>query len=205
MYASIKLVVFLTAAFAKPNCHYSTWTWDIKAGRAVNHEKVEKNRSKLAKDEKDPFSNCTICEEDQVWVRLKGISPFRVCRYYVKPIKKILIEAKEKGFPIYEVIAYRVGKSRGEADERGLRTKYSNHSYGSAIDINANFNGLYDQCFIFNSQCKLIRGGRWNSSNPAAITKNSVLYQQFLKMGWKWGGELKGKQKDFMHFSKGGD
>ena len=48
----------------------------------------------------------------------------------------------------------------------------------------------------------------WNVSvpeQPGAITLESVVYEAFRNIGWKWGGELAGRQKDFMHFSLSGD
>lgn len=200
------LAFFLSAhAGAKPDCHYSTWTWDTKTRKTVQHERVAKNKKELSKEEKDPYSKCTVCEEDQISISMNGVGAFKICRHFAEPIKKILEEARRDGFPLIEVIGYRVGKSKGAADKNGLRTKFSHHSFGSAIDINPNFNGLYDNCNHFGPDCILLRGGRWNASNSASITKNSLLYLRFKKMGWKWGGELQGKQKDFMHFSKMGD
>ncbi|MBN2694927.1 M15 family metallopeptidase, partial [bacterium] len=73
-----------------------------------------------------------------------------------------------------------------------------------AIDINPENNGLYNNCIVFNKKCKLIQGGVYNPENIESITKDSIIYKAMIDIGFKWGGEIKGKQKDFMHFSPDG-
>jgi len=83
-------------------------------------------------------------------------------------------------------------------------SKLSDHSYGIAIDINSDKNGLYNNCFVFNKKCNLIQGGLYNPLNKGSITKESPIYKAMINIGFKWGGEIKGNQKDFMHFSVDG-
>jgi hypothetical protein len=92
-------------------------------------------------------------------------------------------------------------KSRGAADGNGNRIGFSNHSFGTAIDINPEQNGLYDNCITFGPQCRLLRGGEWRPGTPGTLDKNGDIVTLFKQAGFQWGGEIVGKQKDFMHFS----
>ncbi len=186
------------------NCSYNTWEWNTLARRSENHRQVVKARADLTPEEKDPSSDCTVCGEDQTRIEVEGIPTFKVCQLYVERFREAVREIVKAGWKIESVSAYRVGRSRGPVDEKGLRTQFSNHSFGTAIDINAEHNGLYANCFKFGPGCKLIRGGEWDQGHPRSITKASVVYKTLLKYGWKWGGEIAGKQKDFMHFSLSG-
>lgn len=186
-------------------CTYSTWVWNTRTKQSEGHKRVTKLYSELAPEEKDPNSECTVCEEDQVTINVDGIPSFLVCKYYVDDIQRVMIKVKDSGFPISSVIGYRVGKSKGDVDKNGLRTQFSYHSFGTAVDINAEINGLYENCFEFGKNCRLLRGGHWRPGQPGTITTDSIVYQAFKEIGWKWGGELIGQQKDFMHFSRTGD
>jgi hypothetical protein len=186
-------------------CTYSTWEWNTKIKRAENHRTVVKPYAELIAAEKDPHSNCTVCEEDQRIVSIEGIPQFSVCKDYAEDVKKAITKIKDAGFPIRTIISYRVGKTKGDIDAKGLRTQFSNHSFGTALDINAEQNGLYANCYEFGKQCQLMRGGPWQQGVPGTITKDSVPYKAFAEIGWRWAGELKGQQKDFMHFSLSGD
>lgn len=59
---------------------------------------------------------------------------------------------------------------------RGSTTKWSNHAYGAAIDLNAEENGLY---------------AKGNMPQP--------VIDAFCRQGWMWGGWYNGR-KDPMHF-----
>lgn len=59
---------------------------------------------------------------------------------------------------------------------RGSSTKWSNHAYGCAIDLNAEENGLYQ-----------------NGNMPQPVI------DAFCRQGWMWGGWYNGR-KDPMHF-----
>ncbi len=111
----------------------------------------------------------------------------------------------EQGFPIATLTGYRVGRTRGPLDARGLRTQYSNHSLGVAIDINAETNGLYDRCVEWGPHCRLRIGGKWDPHNSLSITRGRAPHTHMEAVGFKWGGELTGRQKDFMHFSLTGN
>ena len=198
-------LVLAPSALAQETCTYSTWAWRSEAQRAENFETIEKPYAVLEVTERDPLTGCTVCEEDQQEISLPGLAPFFMCKAVADDVERALMNAMEGGFEIRTVTGYRVGKTRGALDADGLRTKFSNHSFGMAIDINAERNGLYDQCVEFSSRCRLLRGGGWRPGASGAITPGTPLYQELRAIGFKWGGELEGRQKDFMHFSPSGD
>jgi len=183
-------------------CHYQTWDWSTKENRSVNHRQVIKPYSELNREEKGSISGCTLCEEDQVEIKISEVPPFKICKIYENQIEEIILKAKEDHFPFYSIIAYRVGKSLGPIDFEGKRTKYSQHSYGLAIDFNSKLNGMYNSCVSFNSKCKLIHGGNYEPDRPGAITSESKMGKALQQLGFNWGGHLVGRQKDFMHFSR---
>lgn len=183
-------------------CHYQTWDWDTKENRSVNHKQVVKAYSDLTPEERGVIPACSICEEDQVEIRLPDTPTFKVCKIYKEEIVRILKEVKRENFPLISIIGYRVGKSLGKTDSQGRRTKFSTHSYGLAIDFNSEINGMYNSCQSFNEKCKLIHGGNYQPHKMGALHPQTTLYKELSKLGFKWGGELFGRQKDFMHFSK---
>lgn len=188
-----------------PDCHYHTWVWDTRARRSVGHRRVATRKSQLGPEALHAATGCTVCREDQAWITLEGLPPFAVCRSLAADVRRALRQAVEAGFPILEVSAYRVGMSKGPVDANGLRTQFSNHSFGIALDVNASRNGLYTRCTVFGPRCTLLRGGPWRPGVPGTVTQDSAIYRAFRDIGWKWGGELPGRQKDFMHFSLSGD
>lgn len=183
------------------NCHYSTYKWNVNLRQAVNAKKISKPRNKLSPQEIDTASGCSVCEEDQEIIRLPGLNEFKICKKFSPKIKLILTQLIEQGQPIHDVVGYRVGMTRGSVDTQGNRTQFSNHSFGVAIDINTNQNGLYDNCVEWSSKCRLIKGGVWNPSNSESLTSKSLTVILFKQNGFQWGGEINGQQKDFMHFS----
>jgi hypothetical protein len=114
------------------------------------------------------------------------------------------VELVGGGAPIQEVVGYHVGRTRGDPDQAGRRTGFSNHAYGIALDINPARNGLYDRCEVFGTGCRLIRGGAWRPDDPGALTADGPIVRRLAAAGFKWGGEIAGRQKDFMHFSPTG-
>jgi hypothetical protein len=200
-------------------CTYSTYQWSVTEKKAVHRRKVRKKYSKLTTVEKAPdydVSGCTVCREDQVDVAVEGLPTVRVCLYYAPKLREALeLLAASKNFKVEKLVGYRVGQTRGRVVD-GKRTGFSNHSYGTAIDINSASNGLYRRCDLKGvvpntaediKQCKKGIGGIWNpAANPlTTITPESPAYKLFTSVvGWKWGGEIEGRLKDFMHFSSDG-
>lgn len=186
------------------SCTYETWDWDTIQKKSVNRRKVTKTKSELTAEELGSIPGCTVCEEDQVEIQIKSLPPFKVCRTFKERVSRAISSSMEKGFPVMSVVGYRVGKSKGPLNSSGQRTQFSNHSYGTAIDINSERNGLYDSCVQFSPQCRLLRGGEYRQGAAGTITKASEMYKLMVIEGFKWGGEIDGKQKDFMHFSPSG-
>ena len=185
-------------------CTYSTYKWNVNMRKAVDFERVRHPYSELTEDEVDPATGCTVCEEDQVVIELPDLEPFRVCRKLAPDFRRALDEIRDVREPVYSVTGYRVGKTRGEPDGEGNRTGFSNHSFGIAIDINAGQNGLYNRCVEFGPGCRLIMGGEWIPGKPGSHGAGGVVVKAMKAAGFKWGGEIAGRQKDFMHFSPTG-
>lgn len=191
---------FSTASFAG-ECKYNTWEWNTLTRKSENHRIVSKPYNELSSDEKGTTPGCSVCLSDQSEIKISGLPTFIACKRFEAPLRFALQEIKRSGFKVFSIKAYRVGRSKGLIDKNGLRSEFSNHSYGTAIDINAERNGLYKNCESFGTQCQLLRGGSWNPKKPGTITENSSVVKVFRQIGWKWGGKIYGKQKDFMHFS----
>ncbi len=174
--------------------------------KAVEFKRIEKPYSELNRVERDTLTGCTVCEQDQVPIKLANLQEFRVCKILAEPIRETLVQVLEtSNEEIEQIIAYRVGMTRGDIDEQGNRTGFSNHSYGIAIDINSEHNGLYDQCFKFSESCRLIKGGPWRpDTDHLSLREESAIVHSLKAIGLNWGGRIAGKQKDFMHFSPTG-
>lgn len=198
---SLLLLMHGAVALAQ-DCHYSTWQWDVAARKAVGFKNVARSFESLGDLDRDARSGCSVCIEDQALIRIDGIEPFRICKRYAERVRGVLAELLSDGVPIKSVVGYRVGKSRGAVDALGRRTQFSNHSFGVAMDINSQSNGLYSNCLAFNEHCELLRGGHWRPGrDPYSLTPNGEVVTKMKSIGFKWGGEIEGRQKDFMHFS----
>ena len=195
------LQMFLMAG--SDQCSYSYGLWNVRAKKIVRWISVKKPRSELQPKEIGDFG-CTPCTEDQVEIRLVNGITFSACHHVAPIVEEALNESIENGFTITSVEGYRPTMTRGSVDDQGNRTVLSNHAFGAAIDVNRAYNGLYSNCIHMNEQCTLIQGGHWNPTNPLSLTKHHPLVQDMKSLGFRWGGEIQGKQKDMMHFSKTG-
>ena len=183
-------------------CSYDTYKWNVQQKRAVEHRSVRHPYAALGSDEIDPASGCSVCREDQVRIELPSVTPFDLCHVFAARVKTVLLELIDDGVPVHEVVGYRVGRTRGDVDAEGNRTRFSNHSFGAALDINPQHNGLYDHCLRFGPHCRLIRGGPWQPGvSDASLTADGPVVHALQAIGLRWGGTIAGKQKDFMHFS----
>jgi hypothetical protein len=201
------LVVLLMASNAAmaQSCHYLDWRWNVAQQRAVQHNTVFKDTSELLSEELDMQSGCTVCAEDQQAIKLEGLPEFSVCKRYAPLVRDMLQQLISQGEKINSVIGYRVGRTRGDIDAQGNRSGFSNHSFGIAIDINTAHNGLYGNCVQFGPRCKLLRAGPWRpGDDPFSLQPDGLIVKAFQEAGFKWGGEIAGRQKDFMHFSPTG-
>jgi hypothetical protein len=182
-------------------CTYESFNWNVRQQRPVNMHTVTHPYSELASDEVDPQTGCTVCLEDQVTVQVGKLTPFLVCNKVADIVRDTLDNLLSSGEVVVEVTAYRPGKTRNPLDDEGNRTGFSNHAYGAAIDINRGMNGLYDNCAQFGPVCRLIQGGAWIPGHPGVLGRDTPIVRGMMEAGFKWGGDIAGKQKDFMHFS----
>ena len=189
---------------APSDCTYDMQVWNVNTRSSVNQKKVRHPYNDLRSEEIDPKTGCTVCSEDQVMIDIPPLTPFSVCHKIAPWLRDAVTSITQKGMPIHTIVGYRVIKSRGAVDGNGNRTGFSNHSFGTAIDINPEQNGLYDDCIEFGPRCRLLRGGEWKPGTPGTLDKNSDIVSLFKQAGFQWGGEIAGKQKDFMHFSRTG-
>lgn len=185
-------------------CTYQTYSWNTIAKNAVNHSTINKPYAELTAEEVDAYTGCSVCEQDQRTIEIPSLKPFKICHVLADRLRSTLEDLLRQGEPVRSIIGYRVGRTRGDADENGIRTRFSNHSFGIAIDVNPASNGLYDNCVVFDEICRLIRGGPWDPEQPESLTPGSNIVYALESLGLKWGGEIPGKQKDFMHFSPRG-
>jgi hypothetical protein len=201
------LLAFLTTSASAEmlqmpsECTYEMQVWNVKARGSTDQKKIRHPYADLKAEEIDPKTGCTVCLEDQVRIDIPQLPPIYVCNKIASKVRFAINSTTRAGFPVYAMVGYHVIKSRGALDENGNRTDFSNHSFGTAIDINPEQNGLYDNCNEFGPQCRLLRGGEWHLGSPGTLDKNSRVVSEFKKAGFQWGGEIAGKQKDFMHFS----
>lgn len=185
-------------------CTYETFSWNVKLKKSVDHTTVTHPYSELTPAEIDADSGCTVCEEDQELIDLPPVPPFKMCRKFAPSVRATITKLIAAGEPIEQVKGYLVGKTRGTIDAQNNRTGFSNHSFGIALDINPHKNGLYDRCVKFGKSCRLIRGGPWRPGTPGTLTADGLVVQSMKAAGFRWGGEIAGNQKDFMHFSPTG-
>lgn len=198
-------LLFDSAVSAEKSCNYQTYRWNTVTRQAVDIKSVSKPYSQLGEHEVDRQTGCSVCEEDQRVISIDGLPQFRMCRNVSGDIFRLLNKVVANGFTIKHLKGYRVGMTRGELDQQGRRTRFSNHSYGIAIDINSESNGLYENCLEFGEGCVLRRGGEWRPGvNPLSIEEDSLLVRLMQQNGFLWGGKIAGRQKDYMHFSISG-
>ncbi len=102
----------------------------------------------------------------------------------VKSIFEEIYNGKEK-FPIKNISAY------------SYRDGKSQHSNGTAIDINPNEN------YFLLSNGKISAGSFWKpGENPYSIKPGGDVVRAFNKYGWHWSPDMKWPNgKDYMHFS----
>lgn len=184
-------------------CTYSFTVWNTVLRRSEGPILVRKNYSALSGAEIGP-RHCTPCQEDQVTVRLSNGLKFEACKKFANEFQAALEKVLKSGRKIDSVVAYRPSVSKGKVNSNGLRSEFSHHAFGVAIDLNENFNGLYEGCGTWNSACRLIKGGVYSPGHPKSIRDGDEFVKSMAQHGFKWGGTILGQQKDFMHFSLDG-
>jgi len=205
MFAVFLSIVLPLHVYGEPaTCSYQTYQWNVVKKKAVNRRKISHRHDKLGSEEVHPATGCTVCMEDQVAISIPGLEKFYLCHLIADEVQTALEQLIFEGAVIDHVTGYRVGMTKGPVDSFGNRKRFSYHSYGIAIDINEQQNGLYDRCLQFDEQCRLRRGGRWNPHQRGSLTRDSAIVTALERIGLKWGGNILGNQKDFMHFSPTG-
>ncbi len=199
--AALAIAPFLTAEAAPAACTYELQAWNVHQKGTITIKKVSHSYDELTPEEVDAVTKCTVCSEDQVLISIPGIEPFSLCSRIAPGVQRVLSYLKMQGAPVRTVVGYHVIKSRGPVDGNGNRTGFSTHSFGTAIDVNPEQNGLYDNCIRFGPQCRLLRGGEWMPGVPGTLEKDGDIVTAIRREGFRWGGEIEGRQKDFMHFS----
>jgi hypothetical protein len=200
---ALLLVVSLATPAVADSCHYEYTIWNTRERRAVERRVVEKDRADLSADERGPLG-CTPCREDQAEVSLRNGLRFLACAALAPRLRDALDRALEHGAEIHTLVGYRPQMSRGPTDARDNRTQLSNHSFGAAVDVDEMQNGLYDDCLVWSSACRLLKGGPYRPGETGSITAESPVVIELDAAGFKWGGRIAGRQKDFMHFSPTG-
>jgi peptidoglycan LD-endopeptidase CwlK len=125
----------------------------------------------------------------------------------VNDILDIFKLIKAKKFPIKKVIPINKFNWSDEISMRenntsafnyrtisGTRT-FSTHALGRAIDINPFLNPQFKNGKVSPE------GASYNKLAPGTITLHSWLAHEFIKRGWRWGGNWKFTQ-DYQHFEK---
>ena len=114
---------------------------------------------------------------------------------------------KDKKFPVEKVIPivhYNWDDEKSMEDNNTSAFNYrfiagtkklSNHSYGTAIDINPLYNP-----YIRKDLHQPV-GSVYNPKKKGTLTENSFLVKAFKSSGWQWGGDWKDR-KDYQHFEK---
>ena len=202
------MVVLILTSFSEAGtgsshsvCTYEMQVWNVKLKASGEPQEVRHPYSDLKQEEIDPATGCTVCSEDQENIMLPPLQPFSACSKLAPRVRSALSYLLAKGETIRTVVGYHVIRSRGPVDQEGNRTEFSNHSFGTAIDINPEQNGLYGNCHAFGPGCILLRGGPWNPGTLGALERDGMIVSVLKQEGFRWGGEITGSQKDFMHFS----
>jgi hypothetical protein len=181
-------------------CTYEYKLWNTKQQKVVDVIRVDKPRSELTALEVGPYG-CTPCVEDQKAVRLQNGLTVVLCHKIADKVRDALNGALEGGALIESVGGYRAAMTRGPLDENGNRTELTYHAYGVALDINPGRNGMYENCYSWGPQCKLYKGGHWAPDTRGGLRDGGPVVTALEAIGLRWGGRMRGRLKDFMHFS----
>lgn len=122
-------------------------------------------------------------------------------------LKEIFDELFAKRFPIAKVIPivkYNWDDETSMRDNNSSAFNYrfisgterlSNHSYGTAIDINP-----FQNPYIVGKKI-MPKGSEYDKKAKGTILAESVVVKIFKERGWEWGGDWK-TRKDYQHFEK---
>ena len=74
-------------------------------------------------------------------------------------------------------------------------TKFSNHAYGFAIDINPKLNPYLREDIV------QPEGAIYDTERLGTIASDHTIVEKFKELDWEWGGEWSDR-KDYQHFEK---
>ncbi|HEX5456365.1 MAG TPA: M15 family metallopeptidase [Candidatus Saccharimonadales bacterium] len=118
-------------------------------------------------------------------------------------IKDIFTKIKETGFPLESMVPARRSRPKGPTNNTSSfnyrkiigTDRFSQHSYGRAIDINPALNPFFSRHGI------VPEGASYDETRPGTLTEDSPPVRIFESHGWLWMGRKK-EHKDYMHFEK---
>ena len=131
-------------------------------------------------------------------------------------IREIFEELFEHKFPVHQMRL--VDEYKGDDGDSILanntyalcvryvatKSRWSNHAYGTAIDINPRQNP-YVEATGNRYHIEPIESIKYldrDTYRPGMITKDSIIYRAFVSRGWEWGGECFEYCADLHHFQK---
>ena len=200
----LSFILISPTVHAASTCHYTYTVWNTNLKGNSKTQTVRKSKDQLNPNEQGPWG-CTVCEEDQITLKLQNGMELKLCKNIAKKTETSLNQLIDSGVTINSLKGYRPSISRGPVDAKGNRTLFSNHAYGTAIDINQKHNGLYYNCKTWSKNCSLRMGGHYKPlKSKLSFTSTHPMVIQMKKTGYQWGGEIQGQMKDFMHFSPDG-
>jgi len=149
------------------------------------------------------------------WNQLAGVQwgELIVAREEADNIAKIFAEVYALYFPMTSVTLMHEFNGDDDASMKANNTsafncrkikrskRYSEHSYGKAIDVNPLWNPWVKGKYIDPPEGKAYLDR--SKDLPGLITNDHSIVKIFAKHGWKWGGYWR-KQKDYQHFSVSG-
>ncbi len=155
---------------------YYDFGWKRKMGEMIVHKSVAKEVAKIF---------------DELYKRRYPIKSMKLVSHY-KASDHDSIEADNTS--AFNCRAVTGGK------------KWSNHSYGKAIDINPIENPYISRSGHISHKKSLKyrdrrEGRRGSAENEAVIRKGDYIIKLFKQRGWRWGGDWHGI-KDYQHFDK---
>lgn len=175
-------------------------------------ERIERLK-KGAWEEGCPISLSEIQSIHMIYLREDGSvqrGELVVARKVAKDVESIFRTLYESGFVIHKMDSiehYDGNDDRSMADNNtsGLNCrnvkgtkKWSQHSYGVAIDINPLWNP-----YVRKNKVEPPEGEKYldrTSDLPGLIHRDDLIVRLFRDAGWKWGGHWR-NSKDYQHFS----
>lgn len=123
----------------------------------------------------------------------------------VKQIFDLILETKFKVNKVVPIVDYDWSDDASMEDNNTSAFNYrfiagtnrlSNHSFGRAVDINP-----FNNPVIYSSGKISPQGAKYIQGNDGVFTKENPIVKEFLKLGWRWGGNFN-SFKDYHHFDK---